>query len=584
MGRKTGQSTKKTMPSIELVITAFLGILLLASIVSIRARVPYTLVLVFIGIALTAASATFYLGSGPIQDTVEGVILAIRSISDQLIQTQGGSSIFVGLIVPPLIFEAMIHIRSSDLRAVIRPSVALATIGVIISTLVCGLVLWKIAGLSVYVSFLFAALISPTDSATVLEIFRRAKVPSRLATLMDTEATFNDATAIVVFTIVLTSINVARPSLAQAASNFILIFAGGILVGLVVAFAAEVLTSLISEKLAETILTISAVYGSYALATSIEVSGLVAVTVVGLYFGNLTIRTAMGPGTRESVTMFWQFAAFVGNSVAFLFIGFRTDIVRLAESALLIAMSYLAVSAARVASVYPILTFSKIAKKTKIPLKWMNVATLGGTRGALSIALAASISASAFVSSNDITVINTMVLGVAFISISLQAGVLFRYVRNRFPEEQGTEVEALGVRLTRAVSAIESLQKLKEEGKISEREFTSQLEADKDELREVLGEINDSERTRKILRSRASELYASVVTLPMTKAMQILRLNKLSKPIESMINKAGSATSPPPPSTDTVPSSKDEEEHEGEEEQASNGENSEDAASSSSSS
>ncbi|MHB8567890.1 MAG: cation:proton antiporter [Nitrososphaerales archaeon] len=525
------------MPSIELVIAAFLGIMLLASIVSIRAKVPYTLVLVFIGIALTAASASFYLGSGPIQDTIQGIITAIRSLSDQLIQTQGGSSLFVGLIVPPLIFEAMMHIRSNDLRAVIRPSVSLATIGVVISTLVCGLVLWKIAGLSVYVSFLFAALISPTDVATVLEIFRRAKVPSRLATLMDTEATFNDATAIVVFTIVLTSINVARPSLTQAVSNFIIVFAGGIVVGLVIAFAGEVLTSLMQDKLAETILTISAVYGSYALATSLRVSGLVAVTIVGLYFGNLTIRTAMGPGTRESVTVFWQFAAFVGNSIAFLFIGFRTDILKLAESASLIVISYLAVTAARVASVYPILTLSRIEKKTKIPLRWMNVATLGGTRGALSIALAASISASAFVSLNDITVINTMVLGVAFISISLQAGLLFRYVRKRFPEEQRAEAEALGVRLSRAVAAIETLQKLKEEGKIPEREFASQLEADKDELRDVIGDIGSSVGTRTILKSRANDLYSSIVTLPMSKAMHILKLNRLSKPIESMIDK-----------------------------------------------
>lgn len=528
------------MASIELIIAAFLGIMLLASFVSIRAKVPYTLVLVFIGIALTAASATFYLGAGPIQITLQSVINAIRSIPDQLIQSEGGSSIFVGLVVPPLIFEAMMHIRSTDLRAVLRPAAALATVGVVISTIVCGLVLWKVAGLSIYVSFLFAALISPTDVATVLEIFRRAKVPSRLATLMDTEAAFNDATAIVVFSIVSTTIStsasLSRSSLEFAAANFVIIVAGGIVVGLVVAFAAEVLTSLISDKLAETILTISAVYGSYALAVSLGVSGLVAVTVVGLYFGNLTIRTAMGPGTREAVTVFWQFAAFVGNSIAFLFIGLRTDILKLADSALLIAISYGAVTLARVASVYPILAFTKIEKTIKIPLKWMNVATLGGARGALSIALAASIGTSAFVTATDLTTINTMVLGVAFISISIQAGLLFRYVRNRFPEEQRAEVEALGVRLSRATSAIEALQKLKEDGKISEQEYLNQLEADKDELREVLAQINATDKTTTIVKSRANDLYNSVVTLPMSRAMHILKLNKLSKQVENMIN------------------------------------------------
>ena len=228
-----------------------------------KAKVPYTVILVFIGIGLTAASASFYLAGSPIFSDIRQIILALRSISNSLTANQGGASLFVGLIVPPLIFEAMMHIRSNDLRAVIRPSFLLATVGVAIATVVGGLVLWKIAGLSIYVSFLFAALISPTDVATVLEIFRRVKVPSRLAALMDTEAAFNDATAIVIFTVVLTSFQVSRPSLIQAALNFVLVFAGGVVVGLLVAFAAEILTTLISDRLTETILTISAVYGSY---------------------------------------------------------------------------------------------------------------------------------------------------------------------------------------------------------------------------------------------------------------------------------------------------------------------------------
>ena len=86
---------------------------------------------------------------------------------------------------------------------------------------------------------------------------------------MDTEAAFNDATAIVIFTIVLTSFQVSRPSLIQATLNFVLVFAGGVIVGLLVAFAAEILTTLISDRLTETVLTISAVYGSYALASAL---------------------------------------------------------------------------------------------------------------------------------------------------------------------------------------------------------------------------------------------------------------------------------------------------------------------------
>ena len=127
----------------------------------------------------------------------------LRSLYSQLLV--GG--LFVGLVVPPLIFEAMIHLRASDLRVVIKPSLALATVGILIATVVGGLILWKVVGLSPYVSFLFAALIAPTDTVTVLEVFRRVRVPSKLSTLLDTEAAFNDATGIVIFTLILSAIS-----------------------------------------------------------------------------------------------------------------------------------------------------------------------------------------------------------------------------------------------------------------------------------------------------------------------------------------------------------------------------------------
>jgi len=514
------------MISVEALVAAFLAVMLLASFISLRARVPYTLVLVILGIVLSASTGLSILGQANIQEAV----LAMRSFFDGLTGGQTGG-LFVGLIVPPLLFEAMIQIRSDDLRAVIRPAIVLATVGVLISTFVVGLILWKIADLSFLVSFLFAAIISPTDVATVLEVFRKAKVPSKLSTLMDTEAAFNDATGIAVFTIILASATFGKVSLLSATSSFVVLFAGGALVGLIVAFLAEILASLMSDKLTQTILTISVVYGSYALASSLGVSGLIAVAVVGLYFGNFTIRTAMGPSTRETITLFWQIAAFLGNSVAFLFIGFSTDIFKIAASIGLIVLAYLAVTAARAASVYPILTiFDRF--DGKIPLKWRNVSMLGGMRGALSIALAVSIPV-AVLSSSDESLLTTLVLGVAFISISIQAAALFRYIRRRFPAEQQATAESLNARLSKSASAIESLERLRQEGGISDEEFAAQLENDKEELQDIMREINLNVDPRSILRQRAAELYSSILTNPVTRARNAFRIEKDGKSKEN---------------------------------------------------
>ncbi len=150
-----------------------------------------------------------------------------------------------------------------------------------------------------------------------------------------------------------------------------------------------------------------------------------------MYFGNVTMKAAMGQDTRDAVLFFWQIAAFIGNSVAFLLIGFETNLVILSQSFFLIITAYLVVTLARAASVYPILAiFNQV--RERIPIVWSNVAMLGGVRGALSIALAASLTGSAVVSDSDVRTITTMVFGVAFLSIAIQTPLLSRYIKRKF--------------------------------------------------------------------------------------------------------------------------------------------------------
>lgn len=497
------------MPSIELVVAAFLLVAFLAAVLSNKLKVPYTLVLVLAGIAITVIAYLFASQGG------SDFASQLRSIYTQLL-SGGGGGLFVGLVVPPLIFEAMIHLRASDLRAVIKPSLALATIGVLVATSVGGLILWKVVGLSPYVSFLFAALIAPTDTVTVLEVFRRVKVPSKLSTLLDTEAAFNDATGIVIFTIILSTVGLQQFSVTQTVFNFGFTLGAGVLIGLAVAFLGEILSSLIEDRVAETILAIAVVYGSYALATGIGASGLIAVAVAGLYFGNYTMRSAMEPATREAVTSFWAVAAFLGNSVAFLIIGFQTNIITLSQSILLIIAAFAAVTIARAATVYPILgVFNKFGDK--ISVVWRNVAMLGGVKGALSIALAATITTSAVISIGDIQTIDTMVLGVAFISIVIQVPLLFRYVRKRIPQTDTASETVIDEQFELMASQIEELRKLKSEGKISNEEFTQRIEENKKKLDELIAKSPVTVETKKIIRARASALYASLPKIPKRK-------------------------------------------------------------------
>lgn len=412
--------------TIEIALTIFMLLMLIAQLIAIRFRVPYTLVLVFIGIGAAGLSAAAFI-TNPIASELLTSIAWIKTLYGQLVS----SGLFVGLIVPPLIFEAMMHIKRTELGKVIRPALALATVGVVLSTLVAGFVVWELAGVPLLIALIFAAIIAPTDTITVLQVFRHARVPKRLSAMMDLEAAFNDATAIILFSIVLSSIGLQNDYVIGGFATFLYSFFGGAFVGLAVGRAARWMHRRIDDKLVEIILTIAVVYGSYVLAEALGASGLIAVAITGLYFGNTTMKVAMTKGVRQAVVSFWEIAAFIGNAVAFLYIGFVANIAIFLSAAGLILIAYASTIIARIAAVYPIFAVSNHMAR-KIPGRWGNVAVLGGVRGAISIALVASLASSSVVSSSNLATITTMVLGVVFISLIVQVPLLSRYIAKLF--------------------------------------------------------------------------------------------------------------------------------------------------------
>jgi Na+:H+ antiporter len=258
---------------------------------------------------------------------------------------------------------------------------------------------------------------------------------------MEVEASFNDATGITIFTIIITSIGVSSLSLVGALSSFAIIFGGGVLVGIAVALGARLASRLVTDPMSETMVTITTVYGSYTAAEALRVSGLVAVAIAGLYYGNSTIRTWVRPQTTRTVRNFWRIMAFIANSLAFLYIGLSTNLAAIRADLVPIGIAFGAVIIARLSSVYPLLGISRVDGQP-IPSSWKNVAMLGGMRGALSIALVASLKScsptpvTGCVPSLDL--ITSMVLGVAFLSIMLQGFLLSRYIGTKFPKRATT--------------------------------------------------------------------------------------------------------------------------------------------------
>ncbi len=93
------------------------------------------------------------------------------------------------------------------------------------------------------------------------------------------------------------------------------------------ALLAIALAGRTDDHLVETALTAVVAYGAFLVAERIGASGVLATVAAGLVMGNLgglaaeSGRFALSDQGRQSVVVFWEFAAFVANSLVFLLIG-----------------------------------------------------------------------------------------------------------------------------------------------------------------------------------------------------------------------------------------------------------------------
>jgi CPA1 family monovalent cation:H+ antiporter len=429
--------------SLETIVPIFLIAIFSAAFLASRTKIPYTIMLVGIGIAL---SIFFSYNNSTLK-------LGIMNIEQFRIDPK----LIIDFVIPPLIFEAMMRVDYAEFKKIRISAMLLATAGVVIATLVGGYLLMYLAGLPFLVAFALSALLSPTDSVMVIDLFKKVKVPSLLANLMESEASFNDATGAIAFSsIIALALGTGSAILGSSSSLnaeintnenfglgshiisnllletelFVIEFFGGIAIGLAIAAAAHRLHKLMNDAFTEIALTVATVFGSTLLANSLGLSGLVAAAVAGLYFGNITIRkeTIVSAKVRTSAFSFWEIIAFFASSAAFLYIGINTNIVNIAHNIVLIAIAFSAILAARAVSSYGILTSTAKLTKETIPMPWRHVAMLGGMRGAISVALAASLPESEFKNT-----VLSITFGVVLCSMIIQYILLSRYVRKSFP-------------------------------------------------------------------------------------------------------------------------------------------------------
>jgi CPA1 family monovalent cation:H+ antiporter len=428
----------------ELIIVSLLLFISLIAMVARRTRVPYTVALVLAGLAVAVANVL------PQVQITPGLILL--------------------LFLPPLIFEAAFHLDFGQLMENRRHIAALAMPGPVLSAILIGAVLHLAVAMDLPSALLFGALISATDPMSVLAIFKELGVPRRLAYLVEGESLFNDAVAIVLYRVLVLMIATGQFSLVGNIVRFVVVAVGGGVLGLIGGYLFSLIVRRIDDHLIEITLTTVLAYGTYLLADSLNLSGVIAVVVAGVVAGNYATRMGMSPTTQITLSSFWEYVTFIANSFVFLLIGMRIDVFSLAQNLYPILWAVAAVLAARALIVYGMSLFGRYLTSRPLSMSWRHVLFWGGLRGSLSVAVALSIPIT--LQSRDTILV--MTFGVVLFSVVVQ-GLTMRPLLGLLhmvgAPKESREYEYTRGRLSSSRAARGALQQMWNEGLISKPVF-----------------------------------------------------------------------------------------------------------------
>ncbi len=291
-------------------------------------------------------------------------------------------------LLPPLIFEAAFYIPWKELRADLKPILLLATIGVLLAMGLTAVGMHFLAGWPWQAALIFGTLIAATDPVSVIATFKEAGVHGRLRLLVEAESLFNDGTAAVVFGVVLAWATSGHLAAGQLGLDLLREVGGGCLVGLLVGVVLLWIAGHTEDHLVEIALTVVAAYGSFLLAQHFHCSGVLATLCCGLLLGNIGSLGSLSDAGHEAVGSFWEFAAFLVNSIVFLLIGAQEHglLGQLVRYGIPIVIAIVVVTLGRGAAVYPLCGLLSRSQQ-KISMPHQHILFWGGLRGALALAL-----------------------------------------------------------------------------------------------------------------------------------------------------------------------------------------------------
>jgi CPA1 family monovalent cation:H+ antiporter len=504
-------------------VIVVIGLLLVAAAAAIglkRTRMPYTVGLVLLGLVL-----------GWLAERVE----ALEPLGEAALSPE----IILFVFLPTLIFESAFNLNARLLSQNMVPVLTLAVPGLLLSTAIVGGLLTLVTPLSLGPAMLFGALISATDPVAVIALFKEVGAPKRLTILVEGESLFNDATAIVLFRIILVVLaagTLTAGTLGSGVLEFLVVFLGGLAVGGIIGYLM-IRTIALAEDTPVVEVTLSTVvaYAAFIVADHyLRVSGVMATVGAGLVIGTLG-STRFTPEIREYLHQFWEYAAFVANSLIFLLVGITVKLSGILEFFGPISWAILAVVVARAVTVYGLTpVVNRLPRAEPVDRKNQSVMFWGGLRGAVALALVLSLPGD--FAQRDMLV--ALATGVVLFTL-LSGGLTMKPLIHALGLDRPTLAERVA-RLQAAIAAkreaLERVEKLATAGHFSNRlvtdlenEYREELMATERDLDALRAECH-TEEMRRVIWSEAltveghayAELFAhGVMSEPVVRELEL---------------------------------------------------------------
>jgi CPA1 family monovalent cation:H+ antiporter len=307
------------------------------------------------------------------------------------------------VLLPPLIYFAAFTMSWQAFRANLRPILLLAFGCVIVTTIaVAGAAHWLL-GFPLGVAFMLGAIVSPPDVVAPRAVAERLSIPRRIIAVLEGEGLVNDATALILFNLALTTVFTGRFSLPEAVVDFALVLVAETAWGFVVGYVILRLRHFAAEPRLEVLLSLLTPFVAFWPPHALGGSGVLATVVSGLYVGSAGVALIRS-NTRLQALFFWDVVNTVITGTIFLLTGLQARTVAAGLDAA--TLTHLVVNGVLVSAVVIVVRFLWVFPATYVP-RWLFpriaardpapnwrmpfVIAFTGVRGVVSLAAALSV-------------------------------------------------------------------------------------------------------------------------------------------------------------------------------------------------